>query len=495
MAIAGIAARGTGVSSTSSATFTMNPSAAIAAGRVAILTVSTDNDASATTTAASNRHTSVTDATGANTWVKLGEYTNGQGAAAAGVTVSVWLCNVEQQLNTTGTTITATLGTAVVDKVMSLYEFSVDSGSTLEPVAGAIAYQAVNAANGFGSSALSGLPSKQYLFYRGMGKEANTTTALTVTSGFVAITNNRSRNNTSAMTVYGEWDIDTLTGVTSNPTLAVTGDTASVFVALEEVAPSTTVVGNDQDGAYAIVQAVGADHAGAYGVSGVVGNDLAGAYAMLATVGADLSGTYAVATAVGADLSGAYVVVAAVGSDLAGGYGVAGVVGADLQGGYGVAGAVGNDLTGSYAVLAAVGADLTGAYAAVAAVGADLVGSYAMVSPVGNNLAGGYGIAGSVGSDLSGQYLMLQAVGADQPDTYSVLEGVGADLADAYGVLAWVSADLEGEYQVISVQLPTVRAPSGNGYARPVAAMNRTPLLQDGRRPARQPATNRWTRP
>ena len=417
MAITSVAARGTGVSSSSGTTVGVTPTGTIVAGRVAVLTVSTDN--TQTTTGTSSNHSTVTDSAG-NTWAKLGEYTNGQSAAAAGITVSVWMSQLTTQL-TTGTPVTATLSTARVDKAASLYEFSVSGGSTLQ-LAAANQYGVVNAANGFGSLSFSGLTSKEYLFFRGMGKEANTTTALTVSSGFAAISNTRSRNNSSAVTVYGEFDIVTATGVTSNPTLAVSGDAASVFVVLEEVAP--TAVGQDLEQAYAIAEAVGAT--------------LAGGYAITATVGADLAQAYSIRQAVGADAAGAY------------------------------------------AVLTAAGRDHAVAYAIAAAVSAGVTCSYGMAGAVGQGVSAAYGIAATVSADADVAYSLHEAAGADLVQTYAIHQLAGQDVASGYAITEAVGADLAAAYQVEGVT--TVRAPAGAGYER-AAAGTRRPAMADATRP------------
>jgi len=242
VAIASVGTMGTGVSSTSSTTFTLSTATnTLASGDFALLTVATDN----TSTADGNTsdHTAVSGGTG--TWSKLGEYTNTVGGAAAdGVTTSVWLFEATGAVGT-GTTITITLGTARVDKVASMWKFTKAASTTIhkdtEPATNPL-NNGVDASNGFGSVAFSGLSSKSRLYYRGLGKEANTTTAITVSTSpatFTAITGNRSRNNASAITLRGEFLINTGTGATSNPTLAVTGDTAGVFVALVEIANQT----------------------------------------------------------------------------------------------------------------------------------------------------------------------------------------------------------------------------------------------------------------
>lgn len=239
MAIASVGTLGTGASSTSSTTFTLTTATnTLAAGDFALLTVVSDN--TQTTDGDSTNHTGVSGGTG--TWTKLGEYTNGNGAAEAGVTTSVWLFEATGSV-ATGTVITITLSNARIDKCASFWKFTkaagqsirLDPDATTNPV-----NNGTDAANGFGSVAFTGLPSQARLYYRGLGKEANSTTAITVSTNFTAITLTRSRNNAAAVLLRGEFRINTSTGETSNPTLAVTGDTAGVFVALEEFTPART---------------------------------------------------------------------------------------------------------------------------------------------------------------------------------------------------------------------------------------------------------------
>jgi len=240
MAIASGGTLGTGVSSTSSTTFTLTTATnTLASGDFAILTVATDN--TATADGASTDHSSVSGGTG--TWTKLGEYTNTVGGAAAdGVTTSLWLFEATGTMST-GTVITVTLGTARVDKVASFWKFTKAGGQSIrldtEPATNPIG-NGVDASNGFGSVSFSGLTSAARLYFRGLGKEANTTTAITVSTSFTAITGNRSRNNASAITLRGEFRINTSTGETSNPTLAISGDTAGLFAALVEYTPAVT---------------------------------------------------------------------------------------------------------------------------------------------------------------------------------------------------------------------------------------------------------------
>ncbi|MDP2131970.1 MAG: hypothetical protein Q8J79_14005 [Erythrobacter sp.] len=220
---------GIGVSSTSLA---LTTTSLISAAQFAILGVSTDN--STTADGASNNHVSITGGTG--TWTKLGEYTNGNGAAAAGVTVSQWLF-VPSADNAIDTVFTVNFAAAVVDKTAGIWRFNYDNTKGLRQITEAApVLNGVDAVAGFGSVAYSGLPATARLYVRAMGKEANTTTGITPTAGFTGMSNSRSRNNTLAVIQRGEFKIATSTGETSNPTLAVVGDTAGVFNAIEEFA-------------------------------------------------------------------------------------------------------------------------------------------------------------------------------------------------------------------------------------------------------------------
>lgn len=238
MTITAIGSRGTGFGNASSTSVSMQPtpatgeaSSTIPAGHSLLLLAITDNDFSAVATGVTNRHQSVTD--GVNPWTKLGEYTHSPtGAVADGITASVWLCNLGAPL--INGTITLNQAQATVDKAMSLYEFSTTAGGMMK--VGSPDFQVMTGANDFGSSSLSGFSSAPRLWFRGMGKEVNTTTAMTPTSGFTAITQVRSRltASTFAITAFGEFKIATSTGETSNPSLAVVGDTSGVFCALIE---------------------------------------------------------------------------------------------------------------------------------------------------------------------------------------------------------------------------------------------------------------------
>ncbi len=233
--IASVGTMGTGTSSTSTTTIvTTTATNALAIGDTGIIIISADN--TSTTDGDHSEVTGVVDSAG-NTWTKLAEYTNSQSSAAAGATVSVWMCYASVAVPI-GSTVTATFGSARVDKTTSIWKFT--SNRKLQQSTTAT-HATTAAANGFGSNTFSGLPSKQRLYIMGGSKEANSTTALTPSTSFTVTTPQRSRNNASAIMTRGEFRVNTSTGETSNPTLAVSGFAVSVFIALEETPPPITM--------------------------------------------------------------------------------------------------------------------------------------------------------------------------------------------------------------------------------------------------------------
>lgn len=234
MSFADGGALGTGASSTASTSFTFTTATnTLAAGDIGILKVSSDNISTAD--GQTNDHSPPSGGTGY--WWKLGEYTNSPGGVAGdGDTISMWAFLATATLALSAT-ITVNFASNATDKCCTFRKFTVASGKTIALTSGVTnpITSEVNAANGFGSSGFSGLPSLERLYIRALGKEANSTTNITPSTNFTAVTNTRSRNNAAAIGVWGEFRINTSTGETSNPTLAVSGDTAGLFVALEEV--------------------------------------------------------------------------------------------------------------------------------------------------------------------------------------------------------------------------------------------------------------------
>lgn len=238
---AGFASNGTGALTTQTT--------AMAAGDFGIMTVVTDNLNTGAVDADNNEHVSVSGGTG--TWTKRKEWSNNNGGAGSGVTISVWTFE-STGVNAIGTVFTITFSAPIAEKTVVMHCFSKAAGTriALDPSAGTnpITSQ-LDASNDFGSSAFAGLPNASRLYFRAMGKEANTAVDITASANFITTARTRSQNAASAVCVRGEYRINTSTGETSNPVLAASGDTAGLFLALIEEVIGTAAVTLDGDSA------------------------------------------------------------------------------------------------------------------------------------------------------------------------------------------------------------------------------------------------------
>ncbi len=154
MAFSGITTRGSAVSNTSGTTLAVNPSANIVAGLLAIVCCASDNPDISNATRGSSAFHTVTDSK-SNTWTKIGEYTETEGAGSDGATVSVWASKLTTTILTTDT-ITITLGAARTDKIISVMEAAMGSGKTF-------AVQAVGIGINSLSATINPMPSREYL--------------------------------------------------------------------------------------------------------------------------------------------------------------------------------------------------------------------------------------------------------------------------------------------------------------------------------------------
>jgi hypothetical protein len=224
-----------------------------------IVVVAIDN--TNTTDGTFNEVTSVTiddpsDSFGPQGFAKVAEYTNGNGAAKAGITISVWKLRAPIPY-ALSSVITINHGTTPTDKCAIARVFSsttpliVSTGIT-NPV-----LNATDASTGFGSATISGLSSKEYLFVRGLAKAANTTTSITASTNFTGWgATVRSQNASTAVIARAEHRVVTATSSTSNPTLAVSGDTAGAFLAFEEAAADTLALLHTTDADIALPPSV-----------------------------------------------------------------------------------------------------------------------------------------------------------------------------------------------------------------------------------------------
>jgi hypothetical protein len=189
-------------------------------------------DANATTDGDDNAVASVVS--GTNTFTKAVQFANGQGALAAGCSVSIWFCKLNAQINSGGTiTITFTSSANSDETAASAWEFTM--GATNTP-----AVEATNtAANDAGATgSLNATTANiECLRIRATATESATATAWTATSGWTLMTLRGSGGTgDAAQHIRGEFRISTGTGDASNPTGGVNpADHASAYAALKEV--------------------------------------------------------------------------------------------------------------------------------------------------------------------------------------------------------------------------------------------------------------------
>lgn len=224
---------GNGPSAASSTSWTLTTTAAVDVGEIGVLRTASDNISSVD--GDNNEIVSVTGGTG--TWDKLSEYTNSQGAAAAGVTISAWVFTPSGS-NAIGTVLTITLASARTQKVAALEKWTTGSGTSLrQTTEAAVVTSQVDAGGGFGASSYTGLTNLERLYLRVLGAEMSTTASVSPTSGFSALSTFRS-STSSPVSLLGEQRVATSTGETSNPSFTPVADKAGMFFALEEYTPS-----------------------------------------------------------------------------------------------------------------------------------------------------------------------------------------------------------------------------------------------------------------
>lgn len=207
-------------------------SAAAEAGNLVVVIIALDN--TQTTDGNTSEVSSISDSAGGNTWIKAREFCNGQGGAAAGVTVSVWYSVLTNQINNAGT-ITANFANSITASAITADEFTIGAGNTV--VVEATPADLANDGADPGSLTLSSLTSREYLFIRAIAGETNSTAALTPSTGYTAFAGAQTTGGGGAtnMGVRGESRILTGTGDSSDPTWTAV-DCASVYIAFREQA-------------------------------------------------------------------------------------------------------------------------------------------------------------------------------------------------------------------------------------------------------------------
>lgn len=174
---------------------------------------------------------SVTDTQG-NTWVRAKTFTNSQGAAAGGATVGIYYSILTTAL-TSADTITVTFNGSVTAKAVHVSRWTI-SGNQIKVVDKAVA--ADDAADPQ-SLSISGLDSREYLFYHVIASEGPGTDAMTASTNYVQAFKAGTSGGSVAtnMTVHKEQRVFTGTG----DSVDVSSDTADrdcaqAYVALME---------------------------------------------------------------------------------------------------------------------------------------------------------------------------------------------------------------------------------------------------------------------
>lgn len=199
-------------------------------GDVIVVSIAADNFS--TTDGDNSEVSSVTASTGTNVFVKAGEFTNGNGVAAAGITSSLWFCVLTSALATTAT-IRANFNNAIVAKGISVWGFTKAAGSNVQVEA---KVTTVNDASATLSNAtISGLRNTEHLFFRSVAS-AVTGFGFTATTNYTALGVNTTTGSTADtnIQVAGEFRILSATTDTSSCAPTGTGDRAAVYIALTE---------------------------------------------------------------------------------------------------------------------------------------------------------------------------------------------------------------------------------------------------------------------
>src|SRR5688572_4999482 len=168
---------------TGASTPALTTTAQLDAGNLGIIILATDN--LVTTDGKTNTHVSITDAAG-NIWTKAREFTNGQTAAAAGATVSVWYSMVGVTL-ASGAGMTVTLSGNITAKAVTCWEYTMGAANVIAVSGGNDSAQ--DAATNWGTMTVGSLPSAEHLWVRGGAQELENATQWTGTAGFTSFTN------------------------------------------------------------------------------------------------------------------------------------------------------------------------------------------------------------------------------------------------------------------------------------------------------------------
>lgn len=230
--------RGSANNKVSGALLAVSPNTNVPVGAVLVAVCASDNVV--TNGAQTNTH-ALADAKG-NKWQKIREHTN-SAAAGAGITLSVWACQITTQINTTDS-LGFVLTAAATSKAIGLYEYAVSAGNLLRIVLAASSEQDATSAP---TVTVSGLLSQSYALFGVCARENDNAGTYSPDADY----NDRQKFGTTGGTgttnvscIVGD-RLATLTGDTFAPTaLSASSDVATILVVLQEVVPVTIVCTN-----------------------------------------------------------------------------------------------------------------------------------------------------------------------------------------------------------------------------------------------------------
>lgn len=224
-----------GVKAADQASLVLTTIAAIQVDNVGVIMIGVDNFQ--TTDGDEGAVTGVVDSAG-NTWTKALEFTNGQGAAQAGITCSVWYVKAGIELPLGGT-ITASFSnpTSRDASCVRAWEFTIGAGNVVTVEAtGTLANDGADP----GSLDVT-TPNAEFLRLRVTALEIDSGAAVTATVGWTNMVSTGSRTSGGVsdtnVKISSEYKISTETSSASNPTVDV-ADCASCYVAFKEAAPA-----------------------------------------------------------------------------------------------------------------------------------------------------------------------------------------------------------------------------------------------------------------
>ncbi len=216
----------------------------IAAGNVVIVAIASDNSVSGDSQ--TSLVTSVTDTPG-NTYSKIAEFTNGQTAAAAGATVSLWKSVLTSKYDIdAGHIVTVNFGTNVTAKAGIAKGFTIGAGNSVSVTT--FVTNATDAADP-AAQTITGIANNEYLWLHAIAHEGPQTETIVISTNYTALdgtgTGTLAYSDSFAgtqgggaagnMSVGAEYRINTATGDTVNFG-GTSADHAQIYVAIKEEA-------------------------------------------------------------------------------------------------------------------------------------------------------------------------------------------------------------------------------------------------------------------